>query len=130
MLITVRRVEDRLEERRRSGKHGDVFTCEHVEDGRYIEARERHHRGTAQQAGEDAGLVAEGVEERVDDQVTVTLVQPDDLAPGGEDAQRLCLRRDHRLGPAGRTGREEEVAHRLAVPRGGPPVDLARGYRR
>ena len=46
-----------------------------------VEHRVRNDRRALDEAGEDAGLQAERVEERVDDEVAVALAQPDDARP-------------------------------------------------
>ena len=61
-------VEDRLEDRRGTRQHRDPLVADPLQDHVHIEHRLGHHRGPGHQAGQDPGLVAEGVEERVDDQ--------------------------------------------------------------
>jgi hypothetical protein len=58
-------VEDHLVDRRRPGQHGDPFRLHQPHRLRRVEDRLRHQRRPADQAGEQARLEAEGVEERV-----------------------------------------------------------------
>ena len=71
----------------------------------------------AHQAGDDPGLVAEGVEERVHDQVAVALAQSGELAPHVVAAQGLGVGDDGALGAAGGAGGEDDVRGRLGADR-------------
>lgn len=66
-------VQELLMEGGRAGEDGDPLGGDLGERGLHAEDRLGDHRRAAQQTGDDAGLVAEGVEERVDDQVAVVL---------------------------------------------------------
>ncbi|MGX1504290.1 UNVERIFIED_CONTAM: hypothetical protein RKD43_002915 [Streptomyces graminofaciens] len=102
-------VEQRPVQGRRAGQHGDPFRGDVREDGLHVEDGLRDHRGAAGEAGDDARLVAEGVEERVHDQVAVTLAQPGELAPQVVAAQGLGVGDDRALGAAGGAGGEDEI---------------------
>ena len=69
----------------------------------------RHDGRAAHEAYEDPRLVAERVEERVDDQVAVALAEANDVRPHLEDAERLRVRRHDTLGLPGRAAREDDV---------------------
>ena len=69
------------------------------------------HRCPRHETGQDAGLVAERVEERVHHQVTVAGAEADDGGPGAERAQRLRVRGRRALRVAGRPGGEDQVRH-------------------
>ena len=73
-------VEDRLEDGRRPGQHRDALLRDPGEQTVDVEDRLGHHGGPGHQTGQDARLVAEGVEERVDDEVAVARAQTDHLA--------------------------------------------------
>ena len=88
-------------------------TAVHVED------RLGHHGGPGHQAGQDARLVAEGVEEGVDDQVAVPLAEPDHLGPGGEGPQRLAVGGHGPLGVPGGPRGEHQVGEVAGGDRGG-----------
>ena len=113
-------------EGRRARQHGDRVPRNVRQRRLHVEHRLRHHGRAAHQAGDDARLVAEGVEERVHDQVAVALTQAGQLAPHLVAAQCLGVR-DHRaLGPAGGTGGEDDVGGVLGPDAGRPLADLPR----
>ena len=95
--VAVGEVEDALEQRRRAREHRDALLGHHLEHLRHVEHLERHDRRAAQDARHPAGLVAERVEERVDDEVAVALAQADHVGPRLVDAQRLAVRDHHAL---------------------------------
>ena len=70
-VAAVRSGEDRLVERRRSGKQGDPLVLDEPHRGGDVERRDRVERGAGEEPDDDADLVAEGVEERVDHEVAV-----------------------------------------------------------
>ena len=102
-------VEDRLEDGRRPGKHADVLVGHPLQDHVDVEHRLGHHGGPGHEAGQDPGLVSEGVEERIDDQVAVAGPQPDHLGPGGEGPERLAVGGHRPLGVAGGPRGEDQV---------------------
>src|SRR6185369_14951528 len=62
-----------------------------------------------QQTGQPAGVVAEAVEVRVDDQVAIAGPETDDVAPDLEAAEVLGVRRHHALRLPRGAGGEEDV---------------------
>src|SRR5665213_3694203 len=70
-------------------------------------------------AGIIACLVAEGVEEGIDDQVAVALGETDDRGPGAEGPQCLAVGGHGPLGPAGGARGEDQVREILRLDR--PP---------
>ena len=102
-------VEDRLEEGGRARQHGDALGRHPLQDHVHVEDRLGDDGGPGHQAGQDPGLVAERVEERVDDQVAVPSAQPDHLGPGGEGPQRLAVGGHRPLGVPGRPRGEDQV---------------------
>ena len=86
-----------------------------------LEHRLGDHGRPGHEAGQDPGLVPEGVEERVDDEVPVPGTEPDHLGPGGEGPQGLPVGGHRPLGVAGGTRGEDQVGEVAAGDRGGPP---------
>ena len=70
---------------------------------------DRQHGGAADERREAASLVAEGVEERVHDQVAVATAQVRQVAPLGIHPQVLQMVHHHALGPAGGARRVDDV---------------------
>ncbi len=85
-----------------------------------VEHRLGNNRRTRHDAGEDARLVAEGVEEGIDDEIAIARFQADDGGPGAEGAQRLGLRRRRSLGVTGRARGEDEVRGVVGLDRSRP----------
>ncbi len=112
-------VEDRQVDRRRPGEHRDPFLGDPAEHRRHVEHRLGDDRRSLDQGGDEPRLVAEGVEERIDDQVAVTGGQPDDRRPVVEHPHGLTVGRHHTLRPAGRAGGEDDVGERRRGDRGG-----------
>ena len=109
--VAVGEVEDRLVDGRRAGEHGDPLALDDVAapsatsntaSGKIVAPRISDAR--------QPGLVAEDVEERVDDQVAVALAQAGPVAPVEVGPQRLAVGHDDTLGVARRAGREDDVA--------------------
>ncbi len=119
----VRMVEKGLVERGRARDHRDAVLghvgdrLRDVEDGLRVDRRPRD------QAGEDPRSIAEGVEERVDDEVAVATTQADQGGPVGEAPQVGCMGRKSTLGAAGRARGEEDVADVVGVEVCDPLVD-------
>ena len=103
-------VQDRGVDRRRAGEHGDPHRLDQPHRLPGVEDRLRHQRRPADQAGEQARLEAEGVEERVHHQVAVRAGQLGAVRPGPGDAQRPLVRGHRALAPPGRPGGEHDVA--------------------
>ena len=127
--FTVGVVEDLLVEGGRTGEDGDPFGGDVGERGRHAEDRLGDHRRPAQQAGDDAGLVAEGVEERVDDEIAVALLETGQFAPDVVRAQGLRVG-DHRaFGVAGGAGGEDDVRRGVGAQRVGTGAHRRAGHR-
>ena len=115
-------VQDRLIDRRWPGQHRHPVDGDASHHRGDVEDRVRQDRRTGHQAGEDPGVESERVEERVDDQVAVT-VETDDVAPrlvppaGGRMGEHGSLRR-----PRGARG-EHDVAEVVAPDVFGPRDD-------
>ena len=119
-------VEDGLVDGRRPRQRRDPLVGDPLHHRRHVEHGVGNDRRSPQQAGEDPRLEAEGVEERVDDQVAIALPQPDHLGP-----EHVCpdARRVAEHGPLGRPGgpRGEEDVGRVVARQGlGPGLDLVR----
>ena len=108
--VPARVVQDRRVERGRAGQHGDPFPLDEAQRGVHVEDRLRHHRRAAQQARHHAGLVAERVGERVDQQVAVARPQAGQLAPGHVQRDPLPVGEHRALRVPGGAGGEEDVA--------------------
>ena len=119
-------VEDRVEEGGRAGEHRDALAGDALEHRVDVEDRLRMDRGAGHQRGEPPGLVAEGVEERVDDQVAVAGPQADDVAPRLVGAQRRAVGLHDALRVPGGPGGEEDVGEVVGRHRRGAGVDLGR----
>ena len=94
-----------------------------------VERRDRVQGCAGEQPGDDADLVAEGVEERVDHQVAVLAVDAAQLAPGAGHADGLSVGRHRALAAAGGAGREEDVGDVTGGDGLGDQVDLGRRHR-
>src|SRR5271170_7967233 len=102
-------VEQRLVDGRGSGEHGDPVFGDRTQRLLGVEGQLRDQRGAGLQAGQDSGLVAEVVEERVDAEVAVVA---GDLAAGRprrRTGQRLPVRTQYAFAAAGGAGGEEDV---------------------
>ncbi len=107
--LAVRVVEDGLEDGGGAGQDRDLLPLDPLHHLVHVEDRLGDHGGPGHQTGQDAGLVPEGVEEGVDDQVPVPVPEPDDLGPGGEGPQGLTVGGHGPLGPTGGTRGEHQV---------------------
>ena len=121
-------VEQRLVDGRRPGQHGDPVFGDRAQRLLGVEGQLRDQRGAGLQAGQDAGLVTEVVEERVDAQVAVVA---GDLAAGGprrRAGQRLPVRTQHAFAAAGGAGGEQDVGDVVGPrpPRRGRPPPRGR----
>ena len=115
-------VEQRLVDGRRSGQHGDPMLGDRAHRLLGVEGQLRDQRGAGLQAGQDPGLVAEVVEERVDAQVAVVA---GDLAAGRprrRTGQRLPVRAQHAFAAAGGAGGEQDVGDVVGPDRGGAGI--------
>ena len=126
MIAPGRVGEQRLVEGGRAGQHGHALRLNALHDPPGVEDRLGDHRRPRHQAGQDAGLVAEGVEERVHHEVAVARAEAHDGGPGAEGAQRLRVRRRRALGVARRAGGEDEVRHVAGLHGHGPRRRLFR----
>jgi hypothetical protein len=95
-------VQDRGVDRRRAREHGDPLSLHELHRPPGVEDRLRHQRRPADQAGEQARLEAEGVEERVHHQIPVGAGQSAAVGPGPGDGQRPLVRGHRALAPPGR----------------------------
>ena len=129
-VARVGRVEQRLVERRCTGQHGDPLSLHELEHGGGLEYRDGKDRRAAHQRGEAAGLVAEDVEERVHDQITVARAQVGPVAPVEVRAQRLTVRHHDTLGTARGSRREHDVAWVVGSDRRDAGVELVLAHRR
>ena len=102
-------VEQRLVDRRRPGQHGDAVVLHRAHGLLGVERQLGDQRRAGLQAGQDAGLVAEVVEERVDAQVAVVAGDLAARGPRRRADERLPVRAQHALAAAGGAGREEDV---------------------
>ena len=90
-LIEILGVEDGLVDRRWPGQHRDPLLGDPLHHGWHIEDRVRDDRRPGHEAGEDAGVEPERMEERIDDQVAVLIhadhTRPREIGPtdGGVD---------------------------------------------
>ena len=103
-------VQDRLIDRGRAGEHRDPVDGHPVHDLGDVEHRMRQHRRPLHQAGEDAGVQAERVEERVDDQVAIALFEPDHGRPRVVPTTDRRVREHRPLRGTGGARREHDVA--------------------
>ena len=117
-VVDARMIEDRLVDRRRPGQHRDALVDDALHHRVDVEHRVRHDRRALDQAGEDAGLQAERVEERVDDEVAVAVPEPDHRRPRVVRLHARAVREHRALRPAGRARREEDVGEGVAGERG------------
>ena len=121
LAVEVGVVEEGLVDRGRPGQRGDGVLGDVRHGHRDVEHRLRDEGGADREAGDDAGLVPEGVEERVDDEVAVVAAEADDGRPVGEAAQRLAVGGDHALRVPRGARREEDVG-RVVARRARPPA--------
>ena len=120
--VAGRVVQEGLVEGRRAGEDRDAFRGDVGQDRVDVEHRLGDHRRAPHQAGDHPGLVTEGVEEGVDDQIAVAPREARQVAPDLVRPQRLRVG-DHRaLGAARRAGGEDDVGGPgpLARPRPSP----------
>jgi|GEM_PF-5763034 len=123
-------VHDRRVDRRRAGEHGDPHRLHQSHRLPGVEDRLRHQRRPADQAGQQARLEAEGVEERVHHQIPVVRRQQAAVRPGPGDGQRPFVRGHRALAPPGRPGGEHDVADVIRAHRPRPPARLGGRDRR
>ena len=105
----VGRGQQRLVDRRRARQHGDPLVLDQPHRRVEVEGRDRVERAAGEQPDDDADLVAEGVEERVDHQVAVVLAHAAQLGPRPRDADGLAVGAHRALGAPGGAGGEEDV---------------------
>ena len=116
-------VEQRLVDRRRAGQHGDPVVLHGAHRLLGVERQLRDQRRARLQAGQDAGLVAEVVEERVDAEVAVGAGELAARRPRGGCVERLPVRAQHALAAAGGAGGEQDVGDVVGRDGGGAGVD-------
>ena len=129
VVVARRVVEQGLVDGGRPGQHGDAVLLDRLQRAQRIERQVRDQRRAGLQAGQDAGLVAEVVEERVDAQVAVVA---GDLAVGGprrRARQRLPVRAQHTFAAAGGAGGEQDVADVVGRDGGGAGDDRGCAFR-
>ena len=102
--------EQRLVNGRCAGDEADPLGLDQADRLGDIERRHRHDRGAGEQRCDPPGLVAEGVEERVGNQVAVALTQIGDIRPVGEHRDHPVVRVHRPLGRAGGARSEDDVA--------------------
>ena len=119
--------EQRLEQGGRTRQHRDMVIDDAPQHDVGVEHRLRQDGGAAQQACEPARLVAEGMEERVDDQVAIAMPQTDDRGPRIENADVLRVRAHHALRLAGGARGEENVGDILGAQPREPRIELRAG---
>ena len=88
-----------------------------------IERQLRDQRRPGLQAGQDAGLIAEVVEERVDAEVAVGAGDLPARRPRRGRVQRLPVRAQRALAAAGGAGGEQDVGDVVGFDRGGTGID-------
>ncbi len=120
-------IQQALVDGRRARQHGDAVALDGPQRVQRIERHVRDQRGTGLQAGQDAGLVAEVVEERVDAQVAVVAGDLPVGGPGCRGRQRLPVRAQHAFAAAGGAGGEQDVADVLGCDGGGTGCDGIQG---
>ena len=120
-------VEQRLVDGRGSGQHGDPVLADRTHRPLGVEGQLRDQRGAGLQAGQDPGLVAEVVEERVDAQVAVVAGDLAARRPRRRAGQRLPVRAQHTFAAAGGAGGEQDVGEVVGVYRGGAGIGGAQG---
>ncbi|MNI25241.1 hypothetical protein D3C73_788820 [compost metagenome] len=114
-LLELRMGQQRQVQRRCAGQDADTLTGDALEHLFCVEHRMGQDGRPADQAGQPTGLVAKGMKERVNDQVTVARHQADDLDVFAEGSQVLPMAAHHALGFAGGAGGEQQVAHGLGA---------------
>ena len=87
-----------------------------------VEGQLRDQGGAGLQTGQDAGLVAEIVEERVDAEVAVVAGDLADGRPCRRAGQRLPVGAQHAFAAAGGAGGEQDVGEVFGPDRRGPRV--------
>ena len=125
--VAVGMVEDREEQRGRPGQHRDLLGGDGREHLGHIEDRFRDDRGALEEAGDDPGLVAERVEEGVDDQIAIALGEADHISPHLEHAKRLIVADHDTLRCSGRSGGEHEIGEIVGAALRHPLLDLGVG---
>ena len=127
--IQVGVVQDGLVDGGRSGEHGDALLADSPHHRWHVEHRVGDERDAAHEAGEDPGVQAKGVEERVDDQVAVPGPEPDDIAPRLEGPTDRRVPEHGALRGSGGARCEHEVAEVVALDlgRSGGPVGVVNG---
>ncbi|MNQ73226.1 hypothetical protein D3C85_879500 [compost metagenome] len=112
-FTALRMGKQRLIQRRWPGQHGDAFALHAFEHGLHVEHLLRQEGAATHQRCQPAGLVAEGVEERIDDQVAIALAQTDDIAPVPHDSQVLAVAGHHAFGFTSGARGEQHVGQGL-----------------
>ena len=118
-------VEDRLEDGGRPGQHRHPLLHHAAHHRRDVEDRVRDDRRPLDQAREDPGLQTERVEERVDDEVAVTLAQADHDDHASYARMLAEWNSIAPFGRAGRARREQDVAEVVGLTDGGARGDSA-----
>ncbi len=121
-------LEQRAVERRRPRDHVDAFARDDPQRDVDVEDLERHAGGALDQAGQQACLVAEGVEERCDDEHPLALPEPHRVGPGAEEPDALAVGGDGALGLPGGAGGEDDVARVLGRDGAGRLLDVLLGH--
>ena len=120
------RVDPAASGRSSAGPGSTVMRCSCDQPHRLlgVEGQLRDQRRPGLQAGQDPGLVAEVVEERVDAQVAVGAGDLAAARPGGGGGQRLAVRAQHALAAPGGAGGEQDVGDVVGGHRRRAGVDL------
>ena len=109
VVLPLRMGQQGLVDSRRAGDHGDFFTLDLRQYRVQIEIQHRQYARATNNCRQPTGLVAEGVEERVDNQVVVICSQSDCAAPVLEGTDILTVTGHHTLGVTGRTGGKQYI---------------------
>ena len=116
-------VEQCLVDRRGSGQHGDPVLGHCGHRLLRVERQLRDERGPGLQTGQDARLVAEVMEERVDTEVAVGAGDLPARRPRRGRVQRLPVCAQRALAAARRAGGEQDVGNVVGPDRGRAAVD-------
>jgi hypothetical protein len=101
-VVTSRGVENRLEDGRRAKQDRDALGLDRAHDVLHVEHGLGEDRHSVHDARHPAGLVAERVEERRDDEIAVARAEVHQLRIPAVCPQRLGVGEAHALGVAGR----------------------------
>ncbi len=117
-------VEESLIDRRRSGQHRDPVLLHGAHGPLGVECELRDEGGTGLQTGQDARLIAEVVEERVDAEVPVGAGELPARSPRCGCCQRLPVCAQHTFAAAGGTGCEQNIGNIVGPDRCRAGVEL------